>query len=47
MFLVLEVQFSNKEKRFVEFLVDTGSEVNLVRSDLVPAKCVGGVVRGG
>jgi hypothetical protein len=40
MFLPLRVEFSNGETRKVEFLVDTGSEVNLIRPDLVPGDCI-------
>ena len=40
MFLTLEVRFHNGTKRMVEFLVDTGAEVSLIRPDLVPAECV-------
>ena len=41
MFLTLEVRFHNGTKRMVEFLVDTGAEVSLIRPDLVTAECVG------
>ena len=39
MFLRLEVRFANKGMKVVEFLIDTGAEVNLIRSDLVPQSC--------
>ena len=41
LFLALEVRFSNRTRRVIEFLVDTGSEINLIRPDLVLKECVG------
>ena len=45
MFLALEVRFSNKTTRVVEFLVDTGAEINLIRPDMVPKECIGAPTR--
>ena len=39
LFLKLMVTFETGKEREIEFLVDTGSEVNLIRPDLVPRDC--------
>ena len=39
LFLKLMVTFKTGKEREIEFLVDTGSEVNLIRPDLVPKDC--------
>ena len=39
MMLLIPVKFSNGISKEIEFLVDTGSEANLIRSDLVPNAC--------
>ena len=41
LFMSLLVRFSNGFKHYVEFLVDTGAEFNLIRPDLVPPGCLG------
>ena len=39
MLLVVPFRFSSGKCRELEFLVDTGAEVNLIRKDLVPSDC--------
>ena len=40
MMLLVPCKLANGQSKELEFLVDTGSEVNLIKSELVPDTCL-------